>query len=99
MTNHNSIQNTSATGVNHSAKTVLSARQYENISSLEQLNKSNEIFQEVFYFIRLMSGYHQFIKDCLLTHPDLNDFTLSVEAIQLDIDKRLNSILQLVTSS
>lgn len=98
MTIHNSIQNTPNAGVNHSDKTVLSARQYENISCSEQLDNSKQIFQEIVFLMNMMSGYHQFVYSCFLSRPDLEKFTLSVDAIQLDIDKRLNAILEMACS-
>lgn len=99
MTNHNSIQNAPAVGVNLSNQTLLNTLQNENISCSEQVNKSNQIFQEVLYLTRLMSGYHEFVHNCFLSHPDLENLTLSAEAIQLDIDKRLKSILQMTSDS
>lgn len=95
MTNRNSIQNASVTGVNHSNQTIASTHQNENISCLEPLVNSNQLFQEILYLTRLMTGYHQFVHDCFLSHPDLEDLTLSAEAIQLDIDKRLKDILSM----
>lgn len=99
MTTHNSNQNLSATGVNNSIKASLNLLESENISSLDTINDRNKIlFEQLVYLNRLMCGYHEFVEACFLSHPDLQNLSLSTEAIQLDIDKRLNSILELATN-
>lgn len=99
MTTHNSNQNLSVTGVNNSVKAPLNLLENENISSLDLINDRNKIlFEQLVYLNRLMCGYHEFVEACFLSHPDLQNLSLSTEAIQLDINKRLKSILELATN-
>lgn len=99
MTTYNSIQNLSDTGVNNSVKAPLNLLENENTSSSEPPNDRNKIlFEQLLYLNRLMCGYHEFVDACFLSHPDLQNLSLSTEAIQLDIDKRLKNILKLATN-
>ena len=99
MTTHNSIQNLPTSGVNNSTITPSILVQNENISCLTSNNKRNEILlDQLLYLNRLMMGYHQFIDACFLSHPDLHNLSLSTEAIQSDIDKRLKDILTLISN-
>ncbi|AZS50095.1 hypothetical protein DM558_04580 [Entomomonas moraniae] len=99
MTTYNSTQNLSDIGVNNSVKAPLNLLENESISSSEPPNNRNQILvEQIIYMTPMMTDYHQFVGDCFLTHPVLDDLSFSTEAIQLDIDKRLKNILKLATN-